>query len=147
MIRARNIYGFGEFSEIASLIPDSVPSMMNSVETSLSYPAVTISFTEPFENGRAITQYEIQIYSYISNAYETDLTFCDGSQQATIDLMSCTVQMSTLLNSYGFSRGQLIIARVRAYNQVGWGQYSSQNSAGVHVQTEPTFMNVPIINE
>ena len=79
MIRARNIYGFGEFSEVAELIPDSVPSMMSSVETSLSYPAVTISFTEPFDNGRAITQYEVQIYSSISNAFETDLSVCDGS--------------------------------------------------------------------
>jgi hypothetical protein len=40
----------------------------------------------------------------------------------------------------------MIIAKVRAFNQVGWGYFSSQNSAGVVAQTVPTFMNQPIIN-
>jgi hypothetical protein len=39
------------------------------------------------------------------------------------------------------------MARVRAENQIGWGLYSSQNSAGVIAQSEPTYMSAPIMDE
>lgn len=37
-IRARNIYGYGEFSDIVTLVPDAVPDMMSAPSTSLIYP-------------------------------------------------------------------------------------------------------------
>lgn len=52
--------------------------------------------------------------------------------------------MSTLLSTYGYARGDLILARVAAQNANGWSAFSSQNSGGVIAQTPPTFMNVPI---
>ena len=52
--------------------------------------------------------------------------------------------MSTLLSTYGYSRGDLILAIVAARNSNGWSAVSSQNSGGVKAQTPPTFMNVPI---
>ena len=58
--------------------------------------------------------------------------------------MGCSVSMSTLLSTYGYSRGDLILAIVAARNSNGWSAVSSQNSGGVKAQTPPTFMNVPI---
>jgi hypothetical protein len=60
--------------------------------------------------------------------------------------LGCDVQMSTLLSTYGYTRGQLVLVKVAAYNVNGWSAFSSQNSGGVFVQTPPTFMNAPIEN-
>ena len=65
-VRARNIYGYGNFSNIVSMIPSAAPAMMNEVNTTLSYPNININFVPPFNNGQNITSYSIQIYSYIS---------------------------------------------------------------------------------
>lgn len=56
-VRAYNIYGPGEYSDIAILIPDAVPAMMNAVTTSLNYPSVTFEWVTPFSNGRIVTGY------------------------------------------------------------------------------------------
>lgn len=39
-VRARNIYGYGPFSDVSSLIPDAEPATMDAVVTSLEYPTV-----------------------------------------------------------------------------------------------------------
>jgi hypothetical protein len=58
-IRGKNIYGFGDYSDTVSLIPDGVPAMMNEITTELSYPDVIVIFFQPFNNGRTITGYNI----------------------------------------------------------------------------------------
>jgi hypothetical protein len=60
--------------------------------------------------------------------------------------LACDIQMSTLISEYGYMQGQMLLAQVRAANQVGWGSFSPQNSAGAIVQTIPTFMNKPQID-
>jgi hypothetical protein len=145
-VRASNIYGYGEFSDVVTLIPDAVPDMMSTPTTSLVYPTVTITFTEPFNNGNAIIGYEIKIYSHTTASFIIDVAVCHGSLQVVIDALECEVPMSTLITDYGYQHGQLILTMVRAQNLVGWGSYSSQNSGGVITQTEPTFMNVAVLD-
>jgi len=98
-VRARNIYGFGPYSDTVTFIADGAPAMMNEVTTTLSYPWVTISFAEPFNNGHSITAYMIQIYSAAQTSFITDALVCDGSQQSatTFEQLSCSVPMSVLL--------------------------------------------------
>jgi len=69
---------------------------------------------------------------------------CDGASALVIDAMNCKVSMTTLLSTYGYKRGELILARIAAQNAKGWSVYSSQNSGGVFAQTPPTFMNKPV---
>lgn len=78
-VRAKNVYGHGPFSDIAYLIPDSVPDTMNAVQTSLVYPAVRISFSEPYGNGQKITAYQIQIFSYTLGIFIEQTSICDGA--------------------------------------------------------------------
>jgi hypothetical protein len=54
--------------------------------------------------------------------------------------------MTAFIIKFGYQRGELILVRVRASNSVGWGSFSSQNSAGVLTQTEPTFMSKPVLD-
>jgi hypothetical protein len=43
-VRARNIYGYGDFSDIQVLVPDAVPDMMTTPLTSLSFPNLQIAW-------------------------------------------------------------------------------------------------------
>jgi hypothetical protein len=58
-VRARNIYGYGPFSDSSFLIPDAEPATMDAPTTTLQYQTVQIRFTEPYNNGRDITGYQV----------------------------------------------------------------------------------------
>ena len=45
---------------------------------------------------------------------------------------------------YNLVQGDLIVAIVRAQNEVGWSQYSSENSVGQTVETTPLFAPEPL---
>lgn len=104
-VRAENIYGYGDFSELEVVIPDAVPAMMNAITTSMSYPLVTFMWEEPFYNGREITSYQLEIYSNAVMAYLLDASVCDATTTASMDTLSCDVDMSTLIDQYAYVRG------------------------------------------
>ena len=43
-VRARNIYGYGPFSDTVDIIPDDAPATMDAPTTTLVYPTVQIRF-------------------------------------------------------------------------------------------------------
>jgi hypothetical protein len=50
---------------------------------------------------------------------------------------TCLIEMSRIRTLTGLSRGELIVARVRARNENGWDSYSQQNVQGALIETEP----------
>lgn len=106
---------------------------MSPVTTTLAYPLVQIKFDAPPDNGQTITAYQIAIFAPISNDFIVLTSVCDGASQLVMTQLGCSVQMSTLLSTYGYIRGQLVLVKVAAYNINGWSAFSSQNSGGVFV--------------
>ena len=52
--------------------------------------------------------------------------------------------MSTLTSSsYNLTFGDLVVAKVQAHNQYGWGIQSIPNSVGALIQTPPNQMQAP----
>jgi hypothetical protein len=90
--------------------------MMSEPQTSLTYPLVHFQFTKPFDNGNAISRYEVQIYSKLLRVFVTDDSLCDGFDQAVIDTLKCEVAMVVFIDTFGYQRGELILVRVRAGN-------------------------------
>ena len=80
-IRAKNIWGWGDFSPIATIRASTVPNSVPKIIT--SYDPITgnfvISWNQPKNNGDVVTQYNIQIFSNSSNTWYNDLVDCDGS--------------------------------------------------------------------
>jgi hypothetical protein len=56
---------------------------------------VVITWTAPSANGQPITSYIIKIKDS-SGTPHTELTDCDGSQNAILTARSCSIPMSTL---------------------------------------------------
>ena len=45
--------------------------------------------------------------------------------------------MSKIRTLTGLSKGEIIVARVKARNENGWDSYSQQNVQGAVIETEP----------
>jgi hypothetical protein len=69
---------------------------------------------------------------------------CDGSAAEVVAALYCDVPVSVLRASpYNLGLQDLVVARVAAYNERGWGATSAANGAGALIETEPNKMNSP----
>jgi hypothetical protein len=60
-VRARNVYGFGPFSEMTSILASTRPSAPEQVTTTTIGLNVMISFPPAMDNGDPIKSYTIEI--------------------------------------------------------------------------------------
>lgn len=72
--------------------------------TTLDYPTVKISFVAPYNNGRDITAYQVQIYSYVDNDFIENTAICDGSSATFQSTLECDVSMMTFISTFGYQR-------------------------------------------
>ena len=61
-VRAKNIYGFGPFSNITKIRASYVPDTADIVNTVTSLKDVIIEWSPPPEGGDTITKYQVLIY-------------------------------------------------------------------------------------
>lgn len=135
-VSAANIYGYGSASTSASFIASSVPGVPSTVtvtQSSTDPTEVDFTWSAPASNGGlTIDSYQMVLYNPTTAVWAEDTTNCPASNTLT-----CSVPMSTLTTSYGYTIGDLIRAKVRAHNSDGYGDYSSVNSAGMTAMKEP----------
>lgn len=98
-----------------------------------------ITWVAPDNNGLAVTSYQILIQES-DGATWTESGECDGSDSTTVSNQYCDVAMSTLSAAgYALVLNDPVLAKVRAYNLIGWGDYSAATAgfgAGT-ITTEP----------
>jgi hypothetical protein len=138
-VRAKNIYGWGDYSNEITMTAASVPDAMSTVTTSVVSGEVKIVFVAPDDNGEGITGYDIEVRYSDEATYAEDLTDCDGSDGTIMSNMFCTIPMATLVNAgtYNLAYADLVVVRARAYNSLGAGDYSQINTDGATIETEP----------
>lgn len=91
-----------------------------------------IAWNSPAENGAQIESFEIQIQG--SSGFAASST-CPGTDPS---LTTCLVAYTELTSAkFGLELGDLIVAYVRATNEIGPGAYSDLNDSGDIVRTEP----------
>jgi hypothetical protein len=135
-ISAVNDYGEGAFSSVISVVLATIPLQMVPPVIKYSLEDVTITFVYPASGGKPITDFEIWMSSDgINFAENTNL--CDGSQTTVQELAQCTMTMSQLLNQ-GFVAGNIVQAKIRAYNEKGWGPISDVSNTDILVQVPPS---------
>ena len=101
-IRARNIYGYGPFSGIASINTTDKPYAMDPVNTVQSGTNIVLSWTAPQSGGEPINSYQVLLYIPSTNSFVEDLTYCDASQNPAKTNLNCTFDMNYLNQQYGF---------------------------------------------
>jgi len=118
-IRARNIYGFGDYSDELSVLTSDVPDQVNIPTVSIVNTNVQISWQAPFDNYEAITAYDVVLLTS-TGAQVQDLTNCNGANGTIVTNRSCQIPMPTVITLTSLTQGSLIQARVRANNINGW---------------------------
>jgi hypothetical protein len=145
-LRARNAVGWGAWSPVASIAASAVPAQMAAVTTQidpgLDPLSVKISWVAPDANSDAIQGYHVTIRAR-SGEYLEDLTNCNAGLAAIATARQCLVPLTTLRTTFSLAYNDLVVARARAYNSLGNGQYSQPNAAGATIQTEPSIMATP----
>lgn len=147
-VRARNIYGYGEYSEVTVVIPDDKPGKTDiaTVELNALTPTeVKVSWPLPDDHSSVITSYEI-LFMLANGDFAHELTRCDGADTTVVSARTCSVPMATLRTLTARPRDSLIRVKIRAFNAKGSGDYSEVNTAGATIETEPTNLSVVSID-
>jgi hypothetical protein len=138
--RVKNIHGWSPgYSPEATVVAANKPTAPATVTTQLIGTSVRIDWAPPAANGAPIQYFTIEIRDK-SGEWHEETTFCDGADPDTKSTTACTVPLSTLTapsGNFQLRRGDLVVARVTATNQLGAGEASSPNVAGARVQTTP----------
>ena len=120
--RAQNIHGWSnDYStsvSVKTLTEPSAPQVPSTVENG---DQVRIRWVKPYSGGFGvlITEYEIQIK--LSNGNYAATPDCNGQMNEIIEGQQCDVPVTTLISDFGLSLGDLVVARVRARNEKGFG--------------------------
>ncbi len=138
-VRAKNIYGYGEYSDIQTIEASDVPDVMAILDTSIVGTQVKFTWVAPFDNYEPVDQYDLQIMK-LDNTFYSDAVNCPGTP---VTQEFCHVEMDTLRTQSNLRQGDLIRAKIRARNLNGWGAYSQVNFAGAVVETRPLKMQSP----
>jgi large repetitive protein len=124
-VRAKNVYGWGPYSDSTSIIASQAPAQPQVPTTEIVGTDAEISWTAPADNGEAITAYEVLVLESDGTTFTEESTSCDGSDSAVVAALSCTIPLATLRASpYSLTLGELVRVKVRAINGQGPGPFS-----------------------
>jgi hypothetical protein len=98
-VRAQNIYGYGEFTDLVTIRASSVPDTMNIVESISVTETIVVSWTAPYN----IDLYDVQILTP-AEVFFSDST-CTGAIE---DGLSCLFAHDYLMATYGFQVGDIL---------------------------------------
>ena len=136
-VRALNIYGWSEFSDVVTIRASEVPQQPDIVTTSMVGTYVRITFQPPADNGEDITAYQVLI-EQSDDQFSEHAADCDASTDPVLTNLYCDVPMNVLRGApYNLVLGDLVRAKVKATNAVGDSDFSQENTGGVVVETVP----------
>ena len=156
-IRAHNLIGWSEYgnsSEHFTTRPKEPDEMLPPLVEALSSLSIQIKWETPVENGRPITNYQLEQYQMTVDPNDTVDTVDSvkgWKQLSAVFLQVGTGLMYTIPETQiphaaayhkteGLKPGLMYKYRVRALNAVGWSPWSS---ASIPVETHPTSPFVP----
>lgn len=107
-----------------------MPAEISSVRaTSVNDDKIKIEWDLQGKN--KVVAYEVKIYSKVRGAFETVSKLCDGTSSEALVERTCIIDAEVLSRGYGYSLGDLFVAKVRAQNSRGWGEWSRRSGATV----------------
>ena len=120
--RAKNLFGWSDFSEPLHLYAAKVPDTIDIAVTFNEDTNVRISWELPtYNGGLPIISYRIKIETLTINTFITELTYCNGADPVIRANRYCIIPMSKLISTnFNLPLGRVIKARVEAENLVGY---------------------------
>ena len=95
-MRAKNKWGFGEFSDPVLFDASFKPEPLETEAiTSNSGAMIKIEWTLPFNNGAPITAFEVLIEQK-NGDFSENMIYCDGSEDTILVQRSCEIPLTVL---------------------------------------------------
>jgi hypothetical protein len=132
-VRAHNLHGWGDWSDPTIVLSTGVPDQPDPPLTEINNIYVRISWTDPSHNFEAIDQYKILLRHVDETSFSEETEHCDGSNQIIFLRKYCEVPVSVFTSAdspFQLIAGDVVVAKVAARNQNGWGSYSEPNTVG-----------------
>jgi len=146
-VTAYNLYGAGTPSSTVTLTASDVPDAPGAPVITLSNTFCRITWVEPTDNAEPVTQYRIGIRRIDLSTFTEEIAYCDGSDSAIALQKYCEIPMTVLTASpYSLPPGTLVVARVEAFNVLGYSAIGAENSSGISVSTSPDQMAPALMN-
>jgi len=118
-VTSRNDYGTSAVSDTFSLLAAIKPNTPTDVTSTNVGSDALVCWTEPYDNGSPITAYKIYLKT-VTNTYEEELTYCDGSNSVIVSATCCTIPLTVFKAApYSLYEGDHIYAKVSAINYYG----------------------------
>jgi hypothetical protein len=138
-VRAKNIYGHGDFSTEATFEASDKPGKPSIPTVVLDGTKVKVTWLKPAENGSPINGYEVS-FRKLDGSFAIDTTNCNGLIDPVLSAKTCSVPMTSIPTLTNLAVDSLIQVRVRAKNNNNFGEYSEKNTVGQVVHTVPLKM-------
>ena len=143
-MRAKNKWGFGEFSDTVLFDASFKPEALTTPpETRNSGAMIEIEWSLPFNNGAIITAFEVLIQEHDLEFSENEI-YCNGADAIILVARTCQIPLTVLREEpYLLQQNDVVKVQVRSYNYNGWSDYSDINQDGGVIQTEPAQVSQP----
>lgn len=94
-VRAKNYWGWSEFSDVLTIRAATWPSNMAALTTSVidSTGYVKIQWVKPYDNAQLITSYNVQFADSTGTNWLEILDHCDASKSTFVSSLTCQVPM------------------------------------------------------
>ena len=90
-----------------------------------------IAWAKPTDRGSSIFEYEIAILTSDGVSFSEETKYCNGADPAIVSSRSCLVPLKTLIEfPFNLKYPNLVVAKVRSKNSIGWSDFSIQNIVG-----------------
>jgi hypothetical protein len=110
--RAKNIFGWGTYSDQGDVQAASQPVKLDPPVVSLIGTNVKIAWTPKGDNGTSLTAFKIQIRTKVSTVFATT-THCDGASSTVFANNYCLIPMETFTTiPFVLVQGDLVAAVV-----------------------------------
>lgn len=118
-VEAKTAYAYSAFSEVITMLCATLPLQPEIPSTAILLSDCVFTWIAPSDEGSPITGYKVSIRTKGLD-FIVDSNVCDGGTQNSLDTLSCTVPLATLLlTPYNLEYDDGIYARVIATNLYG----------------------------
>jgi hypothetical protein len=140
-VSAYNAHGYGAYSPEVTIVASAVPDRAGAPTTVISGATnVAIAWTAADPNSAALDAYQVWILTSDGATYAEDTAYCGADIAALLANLACELPLTALRAApYNLAQGDLVTAKVRAHNNIGWSAYSdpTDDATAAAVEVEP----------
>lgn len=124
-VRARNAYGYGDYSEEFQVLCAYIPEPPFDATTLIENNEVIVEWSEGVTNGSPITAYRIFVMSHNGGEFIEELVDCDGTLGTVVSNRICRIYLDTLTaEPYNLVLDESIYVQIYAQNVYGESEVS-----------------------